>query len=91
MTEKCPMTPNAIEILLHCHVCQLPHPRRDAPAVANEIQSFLANGLIEDDPRSPGGYRTTERGRLHVQQLCCMPWPKQAWIGADGKVLELDA
>lgn len=26
MTEKCPMTPNAIEILLHCHVCPLPHP-----------------------------------------------------------------
>ena len=71
------MTPSAIEILLHCHVCPLPHPRRDAPAVANEIQSFLANGLIEDEPGSPGGYRTTERGRLHVQQLCCMPWPKQ--------------
>ena len=85
------MTPNAIEILLHCHVCPLPHPLREAPAVASEIQSFLANGMIEDEPGSPGGYRTTDRGRLHVQQLCNTPWPKQAWIGADGKVLELDA
>jgi predicted transcriptional regulator len=85
------MTPNAIEILLHCHVCSLPHPRRDAPAVWNELQSFLANGLIEEEPGSPGGYGTTLRGRLHVQQLCNTAWPVSVFMGADGKVMELDA
>ena len=85
------MTPNAIEILLHCHVCPLPHPLRDAPAVAEELASFLANRLIEDEPGSPGCYRTTLRGRLHVQQLCNTPWPVSVFIGADGTVLELDA
>ena len=81
------MTPNAIEILLHCHVCPLPHPLRDAPAVAEELASFLANRLIEDEPGSPGCYRTTLRGRL----LCNTPWPVSVFIGADGTVLELDA
>ena len=85
------MTPNAIEILLHCHVCPLPHPRSDAPAVAEEIQSLLAHGLIEDKRGSPSGYRTTLRGRLHVQQLCNTAWPVSVFMGADGKVLELDA
>ena len=83
------MTPSAIEMLLHFHVCPLPHPRRGEPEVAQEIQSFLTNGLIEKDPGGPCRYRTTLRGRLHVQQLCAMPWPKPAWIGADGFVLEL--
>jgi hypothetical protein len=85
------MTPNAIEVLLHCHVSPTPHPRRDAPAVDYEIQSFLANGLIEEEPGHPGAYRTTLRGRLHVQQLCRLPWPVSVFMGADGKVLELDA
>ena len=85
------MTPNALEILLHCHVRQQPHPRRDEPEVAEELASFLANRLIEDEPGIPGCYRTTLRGRLHVQQLCNTPWPVSVFIGADGKVLELDA
>ena len=83
------MTPNAIEILIHCHVCPLPHPRRDE--VAEELASLLANQLIEDEPGSPGGYRTTLRGRLHVQQLCNTAWPVSVFVGADGTVLELDA
>ncbi len=82
------MTPNAIEVLIHCHVCPLPHPRSDAPAVAEELQSLQANRLIEPEPGSPGGYRTTDRGRAHIAQLCNTPWPKQAWIGADGSCIE---
>lgn len=85
------MTPNAIEILLHCHVYPLPHPRRDAPAVAEELASLLSNGLIECLTGCLGGYRTTLRGKLHVQQLCKTPWPVSVFIGGDGKVLELDA
>lgn len=79
------MTPNAIEVLIHCHVCPLPHPRKDAPAVAEELQSFLKNGLIEPEPGSPGGYRTTERGAAHIEQLCRTAWPVRVWVGADGK------
>lgn len=80
------MTPNAIEILIHCHVCPLPHPRKDAPAVRDELQSLRTNGLIEE---SDGGYQTTERGRAHIEQLCNTPWPVRAWIGADGNVIPI--
>lgn len=86
------MTPNAIEILIHCHVTPAPHPRKDAPAVAEELRSLEANGLIERDPGGGlGGYRTTERGRAHIEQLCRTAWPVQAWIGADGRLIALDA
>ena len=84
------MTPNAIEILIHCHVCPLPHPRKDATAVAEELRSFCVNGLIEPEPDSPGVYRTTDRGRAHLEQLCRTAWPVQAWIGSDGNRIELD-
>jgi hypothetical protein len=82
------MTPNGIQILLHCYYSPTPHPRLHAPAVKEEIQSFLTNGLIESDLDNPGVYRCTPRGAAHVSQLCSLPWPTQAWIGADGKVIE---
>lgn len=81
------MTPNGIEILIHCHVCPLPHPRREAPAVAEELDSFQRNGLIEPLPGNFGGFRTTDRGRAHIEQLCRTAWPIQAWVGADGKLI----
>lgn len=83
------MTPNAIEILIHCHVCSLPHPRKSAPAVWEELCSLRANGLIEPNSENDGGYRTTERGRAHIEQLCRTAWPVAAWVGADGKLIDL--
>lgn len=83
------MTPNAIEILLHCYLTPMPHPRRDAPAVQEAIEAFLVEGLIEAEPGSPGGYRTTDRGTAHVKQLCNLPLPEQGWIGANGMAIDL--
>lgn len=76
------MTPNAIEILIHCHVSPTPHPRKSAPAVADELRSLEANGLIE--PLEAGAYRTTARGAAHIEQLCQTPWPVLAWLDAHG-------
>lgn len=84
------MTPNAIEILIHCHVCPLPHPRCDAPDVADELRSLQANGLIEPEPGMAGGFRTTSRGQAHIEQLCRTPWPVQVWVGADGKQINIE-
>lgn len=81
------MTPNAIEILIHCHVCSEPHPRRYDTAVNKELKSFLVNGLIKEEPGLTGVYKTTDRGCAHIEQLCRTPWPKQAWIAADGSVI----
>ena len=81
------MTPNGIEILIHFHVCPLPHPRLHAPAVVEEIESFLRNGLIKEI--GPGHYRTTERGAAHIAQLCNVPWPKQVWIDEQGRFIDV--
>ena len=82
------MTPNAIEILIHCHVSREPHPRRNAPAVEEELKSLRINGLIF--LVAPDCYQTTDRGRAHVEQLCGIAWPTSCWIGADGRVINID-
>ena len=87
------MTPNGIEILIHCHVSAAPHPRLGAPAVSEELFSLEANGLIERCATLTGAatWKTTAKGAAHVEQLCRTAWPTQAWIGADGTVLKFDA
>ena len=82
------MTPNAIEILIHCHVSPTVHPRSDAPAVKQELQSLEQYGLIRSIA-PPGAYTTTERGAAHVAQLCATPWPKQTWVDAQGKPIDV--
>jgi hypothetical protein len=34
-----------------------------------------------------GYYMTTARGRAHVNQLCALPWPKEAWQNAHGEII----
>ena len=81
------MTPNAIEILIHCYCSPTVHPRADAPAVIEELSSLLVNGLIK---RNPGEdfYRTTVRGNVHIEQLCGTPWPIASWIDCYGNILK---
>jgi hypothetical protein len=85
------MTPNGIEILIHCHCCPAPHPRIDAPAVREEIRSFLANGLVEASPElGPDIYTTTGRGKAHIAQLCNTAWPRQGWVTERGDVIDMN-
>lgn len=79
------MTPNAIEILIHCYVTSEPHPRYYAPAVSEELEHMERNGLIVKTDNSQNSYRTTERGEAHIQQLCQLEWPRKIWVGSDGK------
>ena len=55
------MTPNDIEVLLHCHVSPRVHPRADAPAVREALRRLEDNMLIEK--REHDYYHTTSRGR----------------------------
>ena len=82
------MTPNDIEVLLHCHTSPAIHTRGDAPAVKEAIRSLEANGLIER--RDQEWYHTTARGQAHVEQLCSLGWPTLAWIGANGGVVAIN-
>ncbi len=83
------VTPNALEVLLHYHGSGVPHPRHDAPAVADARNSFLQLDVIEpvhivnsqvlpgarDD--QPGLFRTTDRGNAWVEALCQVRIPSK--------------
>lgn len=79
------MTPNDIEMLIHFHVSQAPHPRASAPACAEAIERMLAAGLIEPYSNT---YKTTRRGVTHIEQLCSTPYPMRGWVCADGRVIQ---
>ncbi len=81
------MTPNDIEILLHCHTTPGVHPRIDAPYVRSAIDMFVSNGIIEQ--REGDGYSTTSKGRALVEVLCSTPFPIEAWVDSNGKVIEI--
>lgn len=69
-------TPNAIEVLLHCHCRADPHPRLDAPAVRNIIEMFLAAGAIELEYPRELIYKTTDLGKAWVKALCELELPQ---------------
>lgn len=81
------MTPNALEILIHCHVSSAIHPREDAPSVQESINMLLGHRLIvgRDD-----GYRTTPKGRAHIKQIMDLQYPTEQWVDASGKIIDVD-
>ncbi len=81
------MTPNDIEILIHCHISPDIHPRIAAPAVAKAHTEFVENGIIELD--NEGCYHTTSRGQALIAILCSTPWPVQVWVDQNGRVIEI--
>lgn len=83
------MTPNDIEVLLHCHTRPMIHPRANAPAVIIALGLLEAEGLIEKYA-GENYYITTELGKAHVSQICNLDWPtkKTVFVGACGKIIE---
>ena len=90
-------SPCNIEVLLHCYYSPEVHPREDAASVISSYKLLELRGLIEPqcfmdeaDTTNLNKYRTTERGRAHVQQLCNLPLPSSAWVDSNGKLIELN-
>jgi hypothetical protein len=46
--------------------------------------------MIGTDTTNLTKYKTTERGRAHIQQLCNLPLPSSVWVDSNGKVIELN-
>lgn len=86
------MTPNDIEVLIHCHISPSPHPRIGMSAVAGAIKMLKHNGLIRNESGMDDMvcWRTTERGKAFLQVLCDTPLPTQAWVDQDGDVIDFD-
>ena len=82
------MTPNEIEILIHCHTSPCVHPRIDVLAVNHAIEMLIDMGLIIKINKQDC-YTTTLRGKAHIQQICNLEFPKQVFIGSDGKIIEI--
>ena len=79
------MTPNDIEVLIHCYVSPSRHPRYSAEAVIDAYRRFEDNGLIVNE--GDGVYTTTDLGEAHIQQLCSLPLPKLQYVRFDGVLI----
>ena len=80
------MSPLEIRILLHCYAFCEPWSHMDNAAHVQIFGHLEEEGLIELSDKS-GYYNTTSRGSAHVEQLCQLPWPMQAWVDSNGKVI----
>jgi hypothetical protein len=76
------MTPNEIEVLLHCYCSPQPHPRADAPAVSEALDMFMKHGLIDNN------LRTTPRGKATIAMLERVPFARAAWLDENGREVE---
>lgn len=75
------MTPNDLEVLIHCYVSPERHPRIDAPAVREAIKKFIRDGIIDER------HRTTEKGEAWLELILRVPYPKKAYVDEEGKVI----
>lgn len=80
------MTPNDIEVLIHCSCSAVKHPRYDAPAVKDSLKMFIDLGMIEATSE-PSVFNVTEKGRAHLIQLCNTPFPTCKWVDVNGNVI----
>lgn len=82
------MTPNSIEVLIHCFVSQERHPRFGTPAVREAIDYLERNELIVPDYPQREIYRTTGKGEAHLRQLCALRFPTLAWKDYANNLIE---
>lgn len=69
-------TVNSLEVLLHCHVSNSPHPRAEAPAVKEAIRALSFEGMIEPFDRH---HVTTDKGTFYIKHLLKQPFPVVAF------------
>ncbi len=82
------MTPNDLEVLIHCHVSPAIHERMHASAVREAHEMLERVGLIEPGPLETKGYRTTDMGNAYMRLLLSTPIPTMQWLDHNGKVIE---
>lgn len=73
------LTPNHLEVLIHCHVSPSPHPRRFAPAVDQAIAHFLEHGMVRPDNHEKDVFHSTEKGKVWLQYLLDVPFPVETF------------
>ena len=80
------ITPNDLEILIHCYCRPEEHPRISAPAVQETIKRFMEDGIIKRDQNNEY-FITTGKGTAWLRSILSVPYPTQVWIDKDGNVI----
>ena len=83
------MTPLQIKMMLHYYACTNPYAEHEpfhakAPAVVEQREWLVADGLLKVEPSIDATFVITERGRAYVDFLCGMPLPISKWIMPEG-------
>ena len=80
------MTPCQLEVLIHCHVCPFPHPRREAQSVSEAFDFFLDGDIIVHvEASEPTFYTTTDKGKAWLAVILDTPCPTQQWLDEQGR------
>lgn len=84
------VSPNLIEVFIHCYASPLVHPRRHAPAVVEAIAFLYENKLIEPvdlegPPLHSECFKPTKKGSAWMRMLCATPFPSVVFM--DPRVL----
>ena len=74
------MTPNDIQVLLHCYCSPEPHPRLAAPAVSEAVNAFIKSGILAKHDTDELRYKPTAKGEALIQMLCKTPLPEQVYV-----------
>lgn len=69
-------TANNLEVLIHCYVSPVIHPRFDAPAVQDALRELQQNDLIYRRGTGPSNiFGTTKKGGFLLDYLLSVPFP----------------
>lgn len=82
-------TPLAVEILIHFATSLGPHPRIEAPAVQETVDSFVRDGILAPQAPSnnpvPAGHKApgfvmTTKGRAWLAMILATPYPESRFV-----------
>lgn len=80
------LTPLHLDILVHFHSSNEPHPNCNATAVKDYINELVKDCILTPSKDSLS-YFVTGMGEAFLKMLLQTPYPTQAWVDANGKVI----
>jgi len=81
------MSPNDLEILIHCYCHPEPHPRINAQAVQETLTRFLEDGIIKGLGPNSDLFVTTHKGAAWLQAILKTPYPRQVWVDVNNNII----
>lgn len=70
------ISPCTLEVLIHCHVSPMVHPRAEAESVRESLLLLCNEGMIT---RSDRHFETTAKGKFYLEHLLATPFPERTF------------